>query len=133
MKKIFLSKIIILVSPFVFAADFGGAQIFEISKNNYSENMFLVLECLSNQDISDSKKTSELTLDHCKSEAIASAQVSLIYNNLPSPIVIDLNKFNSATRNLIVCLGGSRGTKTNEDSAQQTHQDQIAFQDCEKL
>ena len=133
MKKILLAMGLFLATASAFATGPGQAQDFQISKTNYSKNMFLVLECLSTKGLTDNFRRGDLALEHCKGEATATLQIGMVYNNLPAIVVFDLNHYENTTIDMIVCLSGVRGTKTSEDEVQQLAQDQTAFSDCDSL
>lgn len=133
MKKILLIISIIFTVTTGLAADLGTSQAFQITKNKYSKNMFLILECLSTKGLSDNFRMGDLALEHCIGEASATAQIGSVYNNLQSPIDIELNNYHNSLSDMIVCLGGVRGIKTSEDESQQRVQDQAALRECESL
>ncbi len=133
MKKILLIVSIIFAATTVLAVDLGTNQAFQISKNKYSKNMFLILECLSTKGLTDNFRVGDLALEHCKGEAFATAQIGSVYNNLPSPIDIELSNYHHSLSDMVVCLGGVRGIKTSEDESQQRAQDQTALKECESL
>lgn len=126
MKKIYLALVLILTTTSIFAAE-------PVSKNSYSKNMFLILECLRSKGLTPNYRLADLALDHCKSEAAVNVQIGMIYNNMPPNFLIDLDRYHSSTSDMIVCLGGVRGLKSSDDESVQKAKDRAAISECEEL
>ncbi len=126
MKKMILALSIIIHATSAFAAlGYDDTRVSQINKSSYSKNMFLMLECLSTAGLSNNYRVVERAMDHCKGQISGMRDLELVYKYIPSPVVIDLDRYQNRTSDMIVCLSGVRGTKASEDEA--------AISECEGL
>lgn len=134
MKKIILVLTLILNASSAFAAlGYDDTRVSQINKSSYSKNMFLLLECLSTAGLSDNYRAVDLAMDHCKQQMSTMRDLNLVYKFLPSPFIVDLDRYQNRTSDMIVCLSGIRGTKVSDDESVQNPKDQAAISECEDL
>lgn len=134
MKNLILSVLVFTTSIQTWASlGYDDTRMSHLTKGDYSQNMFLMLDCLDKAGQQTNTRSAGLALEFCQGEGRAIRDVKIVYQYMPSLLVIDLDRHLARTSDLIVCLSGVRGQKTSEVESEQLAKDNQAIAECKEL